>query len=389
MDKIYVPDEYYVGFKQESQDTLLAFLTPEGTDAAAKKRKQTVDGWAIVTQYNTTTKHYETIDSIPSKVLKNELLDGYKIADSVKRVYWGGGNVVWRILDPRGFEFEISSANFAKIIECTTITNGVINAKCILGRNGANNVLLPESSEPYVNALSTTKAKNSKVLKISQIPVGSNITLSDNSTGIYLGKVFAVYNEIDYQQVTIGKELAVELKTESFYGYLTADSGVVLRKSLKVISYTETNTTRDELASTLKTLFEKFTYSRYDCSSISAYAIVAVMLDEVTSLKYVITDNEVSIKNVNDKIHLNVAYEVDDKLYTSVLSSYLHGNITFRLTVFEDNKKYYFNKSSTLGSGWLYSNILQTKCLLMSQEEMQHKKFKEIKIEVNGHLYEF
>lgn len=119
-NKITIPDEFYVGFHKEHPDTTLAFLTPNGNDSSAIKRKSTVDSWAAKQYYDYDKKEYKG-SGIPSKVIKNELLSGYKIAESVRRIYWGGGNVVWRIEDPRGFEFEISSANFANILSCTTI----------------------------------------------------------------------------------------------------------------------------------------------------------------------------------------------------------------------------------------------------------------------------
>ena len=92
----------------------------------------TVDGWRD--------------KNIPADVHKNELLSGYKIAQHIHRgYYWGGGNVVWRIVDPRGFEFEIESSNMSKILECTSIINGEIQGKCIIGRsNKGINILLPE-----------------------------------------------------------------------------------------------------------------------------------------------------------------------------------------------------------------------------------------------------
>jgi hypothetical protein len=96
----------------------LGFATPyEPNLKAYEKRKSTIDSW--VRSYYTTPVKIEPI------IIDNVPLDNFKIAESVRRVYWGGGNVVWRIQDPRGFELEISSANLARIIDCVTIQHGV------------------------------------------------------------------------------------------------------------------------------------------------------------------------------------------------------------------------------------------------------------------------
>ena len=44
---IKFPEKHYIGFQTRDDDFLpLGFMTPDGTDSAAVKRKQTVDSWA-------------------------------------------------------------------------------------------------------------------------------------------------------------------------------------------------------------------------------------------------------------------------------------------------------------------------------------------------------
>lgn len=177
---IIIPRKLYVGRRvNKNADSVLplGFITPADTKGF-DKRKKTVDSWAN-NQYSR-TKKLDPLD------LDNELLEEYKIAEDIRRTYWGGGNVVWRMIDPRGFEFEISSANLARILDCTTIEKGVIQGKCVFGRQGAHNILLPESSEPYQKALIDTKRANEKV-DVKKLSLGDKITLKCGTTGVYHG----------------------------------------------------------------------------------------------------------------------------------------------------------------------------------------------------------
>lgn len=184
---ITIPAQQYVGIKAErdTDSTLpLAFATPFGTDAAFEKRKDTVDRWCR--GYGTYVDGRYVYPEINTKVFDNGLMEGFRIAESIRRIGWNGGNVVWRVVDPRGFELEISSANFARIVDCATIINGVIQGKCIWGRDGAANVLLPEASDPYQQATANTKRSTMKV-DAKSLAVGDEVEFKDGQIWIYLG----------------------------------------------------------------------------------------------------------------------------------------------------------------------------------------------------------
>jgi len=200
-DMIKIPDEFYLGRREQGKDDLpLGFLTPEGTDSAARKRKETVNSWSKSMNYR-----WELIDgqwkkfdtgSLGPQVIKNELLSGYEIQREIRRTSsWNGGNVVWRMVDPRGFEFEISSGNLAKILDCATISKGVITSPCILGRLGPNNILMPEGSEPYQKAVADTKVLKSDKISLKEIQLGDYVELKNNMKGIYLGAWLGLQKE--------------------------------------------------------------------------------------------------------------------------------------------------------------------------------------------------
>lgn len=84
-------------------------------------------------QYNDPTRHtirkvQEGITHQPD-IWKNEALTGFRIMNSVSR--YSTSNKVWRILDPRGLEFEIPTAKLDEIIQSHGIKKGgEIDAKC-------------------------------------------------------------------------------------------------------------------------------------------------------------------------------------------------------------------------------------------------------------------
>lgn len=193
---ITVPKQLYVGLNQrDDSDVPLGFATPFGTDKAFERRKETVDRWARPRSYfDRELGTYVDNPLIPPKVIDNTPVTGFQISKSVRRTGWNGGNVVWRLEDPRGFELEISSANFAAIVNHCNMDKGLITSKCVWGREGAQNVLLPEGSEPYNEAFKAT-ARAAKKVKKSEIKAGNMVELKDGRVVEYLGEFNVLYHE--------------------------------------------------------------------------------------------------------------------------------------------------------------------------------------------------
>lgn len=181
---IKIPDQHYVGMQKRNSDELpLGFMTPDGTDAAAVKRKGTVDSWA--------NGRWGKEATLPAQTFTNGLMSGFSMVRSIKRYGWNGGNVVWRIADPRGFELEINSNNLAQILRYCTIDHGEILDKCIWGRLGADNILIPEGSEVYQNAVRNT-ARVARKVSAKEVKRGMKIQLQNGTIGIYLGSYYVI-----------------------------------------------------------------------------------------------------------------------------------------------------------------------------------------------------
>jgi hypothetical protein len=186
---IKFPAQHYVGFQSRpSQDnTPLGFMTPDGTDAAAKKRKESVDKWAQV--YDHASRSYT---SIPGVSYENKPMVGFKLSREVRRyASFGNGNVKWRIEDPRGFELEISSANFAQILMLCTMEKGEIQEQLIWGRLGSENILVPVESDAYKAAQANTERAAKKV-SLKELNIGDHVVFQNGDEGRYLGVFYFI-----------------------------------------------------------------------------------------------------------------------------------------------------------------------------------------------------
>lgn len=184
---IKFPKTHYVGMIGRKEDVLpLGFMTPDGTDKAAEKRKATVDGWV---DDNVRYRQRGEDKVIAAKrTLENTPLIGFRLTRQIKRDSgWGSGNVKWRIEDPRGFELEITSPNMARVIDSCVIDNGEILEECVWARLGAENILVPVSSDLYQAAQRNEERMGTKV-KPSEVERGDFVVLHNGNEGVYLGK---------------------------------------------------------------------------------------------------------------------------------------------------------------------------------------------------------
>lgn len=209
-EKLYITFQYRKNANNESG--LLGFASPYTKDAAFEKRKTTQDRWAyrdqgtVIIEDDTATITGENAAAIfiancGPRIIENELLEGFEIAKNVRRCGWSGsGNVTWRITDPRGFDLEITSTNFASLVANTTMINGLIQGKCLWGREGSQNILLTENSEPYQAAIAHTKRASTKV-SLKEVKIGDLVDFIHRDVApnqlpaMYLGKFHAYFNK--------------------------------------------------------------------------------------------------------------------------------------------------------------------------------------------------
>ena len=63
------------------------------------------------------------------RIISNVPMNGFQFVKSVTR--YSTSNKVWRVLDPRGFELEISTANLEELMMDCVIDHGIIKSTCV------------------------------------------------------------------------------------------------------------------------------------------------------------------------------------------------------------------------------------------------------------------
>lgn len=139
--------------KRKNEDNIpLAFVVPQNGKKTYKDQIQTAIKWA--------GEDREEVE------LENKPLSGFKIAKMVKRSngnYFGSNNVVWRVEDPRGFEWEIPSGNLYELIQyCGIEAGGAIPQECYYGREQGRNILIPVGSILDEKSVDITTYKKEK-----------------------------------------------------------------------------------------------------------------------------------------------------------------------------------------------------------------------------------
>lgn len=197
---VKIPDKHYIGMIVErssdgDKDVLpLAFMTPDGNDSAAAKRKGTVDDWVSRNSRQKKQPDPVVMDNIP--------MTGFRMLDNVVHHSRFHTGVKWRIEDPRGFELEINSSNLMFLMNETVIDQGDILETCIWARDGKDNFLIPINSDLYTDALHTTSTAN-KSVSLRDVKIGNNIVLQNGKVGRYLGKMTLL--GCGYWDISIGE----------------------------------------------------------------------------------------------------------------------------------------------------------------------------------------
>jgi len=203
-----IPAKHYVGMvKRENEVLPLAFITPYGEDSAAKKRMSTVDEWVA------NNGRWYKQKSLPTTVIDNKPLSGFKITSDIRTTSYGGLDK-WRIEDPRGFELEITSANLARLMSVGMIDRGEINDQCVWARIGANNVLLSTNTDEYKKAIANTQIA-SLTANWKDAKVGNGVILQNNLRGVWLGKMYLLERSVPYSENSTvgGNELVASDKS--------------------------------------------------------------------------------------------------------------------------------------------------------------------------------
>jgi hypothetical protein len=193
MASIKIPDTYFCGRKEKDA---LGFITPDGTDSAAKKRKDTVIHWTRGYSGNSEMK---LDDPKHFFSFKNKPTSGFELAHCVSRCRTN--NKLFQVKDPRGFEIQISAENLADICVEGGINNGHFIGSYVYGREGRDNVLLPIGSPIFQEAFALTKAVKAGKISLRDLNIGQKVELlyqNQQVECLYVGYQYRASTEIEY-----------------------------------------------------------------------------------------------------------------------------------------------------------------------------------------------
>lgn len=209
---VKIPDQFYCGVRADG----LGFITPDGTDQAAKKRKDTVNHWTQgYCQKNPSIKlddpkHFFTIKNTPTS--------GFILKHSVTR--YRTQNKLFEIEDPRGFRIQINAENLADVCLQGGVHHGHLEGTYVYGREGSDNVLLPTGSPIFKEAFELTKAVKSDKLSLRDLKIGQRVELlhqNEKVECLYVGRRWHVNTPwAQYEDCTAG-DLNAQKRNNSDY----------------------------------------------------------------------------------------------------------------------------------------------------------------------------
>lgn len=152
MKTCFIPKKLHIGF-QKRNDTFtgkLAYIIYEDEKGVLRKEKSW-NSWRD--------------ESIETIVIDNVPTPNFVFNKGVHRdnYYFGSGRHVFRIYDPRDFEFEITVDNVIGILMHSDVCKRDIVEQCVYAWAGTDLVLLPVNSKEYQESVKFTAKQSEKV----------------------------------------------------------------------------------------------------------------------------------------------------------------------------------------------------------------------------------
>lgn len=277
----YIPNELYVGFRSDSEDTLTCFMTPYAKDSAFTKRKKTIDDWAS--------------KEMNSLIVENKPQNGFRLVDTSRR--YRTNNVLFRVIHPEfGAEFEISAENFMEILQNSDVIKGEIQEKLLIIREGAKNILVIENSPQHLGSSNVDEKGKEIFLSKNDYKVGDRISVKGMGDVIYFGKNKVHYNDLDYQHVyannySTGKiNFILKSNCEDAYIYYVESEKKVLTSSAapKVLKFHEsTNKTIEDVIGATIGWGNDIIYEVGDLKDASEYEHKLVPMSKTYGIKFI------------------------------------------------------------------------------------------------------
>lgn len=196
---LYIPKKLNVGF-QKRDDTYTGLLgyVIYWDDKGKLRKEPSWNSWRHKPGDKKNLyidKKWTTVElgkEVEAQVHDNEPLEGFVLNKEIggtRHSYgWNARIERVRVLDPRGFEFEISIPNLLFILQEATSSKGKgLEGKFVYSWSGKELVLLPVDSREYKESTKYSKLQSKKITK-KDMTEGCIYTFKDKQQCIYLGR---------------------------------------------------------------------------------------------------------------------------------------------------------------------------------------------------------
>lgn len=227
----FIPNKFYVTRQPRNAhtpDEVLGFMQPMHS-AGFAKRKETADNWA----------GRNKLDPIE---VENKPLSGFSMTENKRR--YMNKNVIWRVLHPLGFEFEITSDNFSDFLMEIDMKQGIIQTPMMFVRRSGENYLTYEGSAAHKKAV--TQAQMETNVSTTKLQPGDVVTLKNGDTNkVYLGAWHTLsLPEIRYGTKVVPDYTPANIKSKRHHYFIDSTINEVTGKreiSKYVYSYSSAN----------------------------------------------------------------------------------------------------------------------------------------------------
>ena len=171
------PKQIYVGIYDNSwENNPLAYVTYKLKNGEVYK-KTSFENWCN--------------EKVEKKTFDNTPQEGFKVLFTVGgcKSGWNVRQTYFRVVDPRGFQFEIVANNFVNILQSSVINQGVIEGKFAYGWQGQQLILIRDTDPAYIEGVKSKDIEltGEKVTK-DNIKLGKAYRLRDYKIGYYIGR---------------------------------------------------------------------------------------------------------------------------------------------------------------------------------------------------------
>lgn len=169
---VYIPEKFYVARQKRDGDEVLAFMVVADKEhtKAFKTAKDRADSWAVPCGYYVTEKGHADLGHI---YIDNKPKTGFRLVTNVSR--YSTSNVVWRVMHPEGFEFEITSDNLMDLMDTNTCIEGVFQEEMFFTHTKK---LVSTKTKLFADMIQKEEEKKENKVKSNELQPGSTIQIT-------------------------------------------------------------------------------------------------------------------------------------------------------------------------------------------------------------------